>query len=139
MANYDLPDDENYSPQLSEEEINKQLLEILNTPITQADVDRLKARRESQWNAETPDGKSVYWNNIGLFGDNDVVAKVLSRVEMGELNLSHFMVLPSNSKNPYSVKLALELVYLGKGEIKYSGNVPNFEDILPKLNENGVE
>jgi hypothetical protein len=37
------------------------------------------------------------------------------------------------------VRLALEIIYNGKGEIKYTGNVPNFEDVAIKISPTAVE
>lgn len=107
--------------------------------VTPKDVEKWVESKKTRWEAVTPDGKKFQWTENYLAGDSEVVAKVKSTIKLVPLHLSHFFVLPADTKNPYSVKCALEMVYMNQGEIKYSGNEPNFDDVLPKLGKNDIE
>jgi hypothetical protein len=143
MAMYDdeIPDPKTYVPDPNSDPVGN-LVEWFKNELkstTQEDIDKWFESKKTKWEAVTPDGKNFVWTDSYLAGDSEVVAKVKSTVKLQPLHLSHFFVLPADTKNPYSVKCALEMLYMNKGEIKYSGNEPNFEDVLPKLGRNDIE
>lgn len=109
----------------------------------QAEVDMLLARQKLKWSAMTPDGKSLQWYPSGVYvtGDGLLCTEVenLIKLQPERLKLSQFQNLPSDLSNPYSVKLALEILYNGKEAIKYFGNVPDFKDVIVQIPESAVE
>lgn len=112
-------------------------------PRKQADVDRLMANAKLRWSAFTPDGKQVDWYPGGAYviGDPTLSAEVATMLESDytKLRLSQNQVLPNDISNPHSVRLALEMLYKGKGEIKYTGNVPDFADVAVKISPTALE
>jgi len=109
----------------------------------QAEVDMIMARQKLKWSALTPDGKSVDWYPSGVYitGDGYLCTDIENLIEFQpeRLKLSHFQKLPNTVSNPYTVKLALEILYYGKGAIEYSGNVPDFKDVIVKIPDSAVE
>jgi hypothetical protein len=109
----------------------------------QAEVDMLLAKQKLKWSATTPDGKKLDWYPTGvcITGDAMLCSEVESLIELKPqlLKLSQFQTLPSDVSNPYSVKLALEILYNGKGAIKYFGNEPDFSDVIVEIPESAVE
>jgi len=106
------------------------------------EIAELVAITKQMWHAETPDGKEIYWipnGNACLGGDVEIVTKIESLVENTPLNLSYNQKLPATTSNPYSVKLALEMLYNGKEAIKYSGNVPDLKDVKVKISPTATE
>jgi hypothetical protein len=112
-------------------------------PRKQAEVEKLLANAKLRWSAVTPDGKEIDWYPAGAYvvGDPDLSAQISTMLESDytKLRLSHNQYLPNDISNPHSVRLALEIIYNGKGEIKYTGNVPNFEDVAIKISPTAIE
>jgi len=109
----------------------------------QAEVDMLLARQKDKWSAMTPDGKRIEWYPSGVYitGDGVLCTQISNLIEFQpeRLKLSQFQNLPNTLSNPYSVKLALEILYNGKEAIKYFGNVPDFKDVIVGIPESAVE
>ena len=109
----------------------------------QAEVDMIMAEQKLRWSAMTPDGKSIDWYPSGVYitGDGYLCTDVENLIEFQpeKLKLSHFQKLPNTVSNPYTVKLALEILYNGKEAIKYFGNVPDFKDVIVEIPESAVE
>ena len=110
---------------------------------TQAEVDMIMAQQKLSWSAMTPDGKSLDWYPSGVYitGDGMLCTDIENLIEFQpeRLKLSHFQKLPNTVSNPYTVKLALEILYYGKGAIEYFGNVPDFQDVIVKIPKSAVE
>ena len=109
----------------------------------QAQVDLASKNAKLAWHANTPDGKVFRWYPAGDYvgGDGLVATQVESIIlyQPWRLKLSFNQSLPADVSNPYSVRLALEILYDGQGEIEYFGNVPNLEDLIDKLPDGAVE
>jgi hypothetical protein len=109
----------------------------------QAEVDMLSARQKLKWSAMTPDGKTLEWYPSGVYitGDGFLCTEIENLIEFQpeKLKLSHFQKLPNKISNPYTVKLALEILYNGKEAIKYFGDVPDFKDVIVEIPESAVE
>lgn len=109
----------------------------------QAEVDMIMARQKLRWSAMTPDGLSLDWYPSGVYitGDSLLCTQVENLIEFQpeRLKLSYFQKLPNKISNPYTVKLALEILYNGKEAIKYFGDVPDFKDVIVEIPESAVE
>jgi hypothetical protein len=109
----------------------------------QAEVDMIRARQKLKWSAMTPDGKTLEWYPSGVYitGDPGLSTEIENLIEFQpeRLKLSYFQKLPNTVSNPYTVKLALEILYNGKEAIKYFGNVPDFKDVIVEIPESAVE
>jgi hypothetical protein len=109
----------------------------------QAQVDLAHANAKLKWHAKTPDGKIFEWYPAGDYvgGDPFVATQVESIIlhQPWRLKLGFYQSLPADVTNPYSVRLALQILYDGMGDIEYFGNVPNFDDVIDKLPPGAVE
>jgi len=106
------------------------------------DVDLLMDIQKKEWKAELPDGKEIIWYPyLECLHSDDfrLIAKIQTIIETVPLKLNYYQVLPATSTNPYSVRMALEVLYSGQGKIKYSGNVPDFNDVIKKIPPTAIE
>jgi len=109
----------------------------------QAELDSAEEHARLSWHANTPDGKVFRWYPGGDYvgGDPFVATQVESIIldQPWRLKLGFYQSLPADVANPYSARLALQILYDGMGEIEYFGNVPNLEDLTDKLPDGAVE
>ena len=112
--------------------------------ITQEYLDLLFAEAELRWHAITPDNKRIEWHPDGYLGGDPMLTTLVESIIVDEphkLKLNYSQRLPADLKNPYSVRLALQVVYQFSGfeEIQYFGNVPNLDDLTAKIPKGAVE
>ena len=81
-------------------------------------IDKVMRERKYSWTAEGPDGRVFEWNTFGIDGDNSLVAEVLVTMDVEPLKLGYYKILDSDIKNPYSVRLALEMVKVPETNVR---------------------
>ena len=83
----------------------------------QAQVDLAHANAKLSWHAKTPDGKIFEWYPAGDYvgGDPFVATQVEGIIlhQPWRLKLGFYQSLPADVTNPYSVRLALQILYDG--------------------------
>lgn len=107
-------------------------------------VDSLFANAKLEWQAITPDNKRLEWNPSGILLGDPMLATLVESIiedEPDKLKLNHSQTLPADLKNPYSVRLALQVIYQFNGfeNIRYFGNVPNLDDVTTKIPKDAIE